>query len=205
MRNRFVPSATTERSTCHFLEYCFLMITRNQNYYSVLQKSSDSPTWSAIKEIKETALMPVIGNGNVSSIQEAQRMMAETGCDAVMVARAAIRNPWIFSQFALSNNKNHPDDQAVAVRDDEAMQSLNSDPSSSSSSSLSLPSGPLEEYWPTMDQLIAAESEYFKSVEESNSKLKFINFHRKNFERLKSAVRTGNRNAPVGSPRTIHL
>lgn len=178
------------------------MITRNKNYCFVLQKSSDSPTWSAIKEIKEIALMPVIGNGNVSSIQEAQRMMAETGCDAVMVARAAIRNPWIFSEFSSSNNKN-PDDQTVAVHDDETMHSQNSDPSSSSS--LSLPSRPFEEYWPSMDELIAAESEYFQCVEESNSKLKFVNFHRKNFERLKSAVRTGNRNAPVGSPRTIHL
>jgi hypothetical protein len=56
-----------------------------------------------------------------------------------------------------------------------------------------------------MDQLKAAESEYFKSVEESNSKQKYVDFHRKNFERLKSCVRTGNRSAPVGSPRTIHL
>ena len=49
--------------------------------------------------------MPIIGNGNVSSYQEAERMMEETGCDAVMIARAAIRNPWIFNGFTSSHDR----------------------------------------------------------------------------------------------------
>ena len=48
--------------------------------------------------MKEALAIPVIGNGDVTTPQEAKQMMAETGCDAVMIGRAARGNPWIFSQ-----------------------------------------------------------------------------------------------------------
>lgn len=139
--------------------------------------------------------MPVIGNGNVSSSDEAQRMMLETGCDAVMIARAAIRNPWIFRQFPLSAPKD-----CSGLMGGEAGPNRNLDLDLEPVSC-----GPSEEYWPSMDQLKAAESEYFDSIKISNSKQKYVDFHRRNFERLKTCLRTGNRSAPVGSPRTIHL
>lgn len=63
------------------------------------QLSSELPTWSAIREIKEMATMPVIANGNIANIDDAERVQRETGCDGFMVARAAIRNPWIFRHF----------------------------------------------------------------------------------------------------------
>lgn len=44
--------------------------------------------------------MPVIGNGDVFSTQDASALLAETGCDAVMLARAAIHNPWIFRSLS---------------------------------------------------------------------------------------------------------
>lgn len=63
--------------------------TRTQGY-------SGKADWSLIRALKEAVKVPVIGNGDVRSLADARRMEAETGCDAVMVGRAALGNPWIF-------------------------------------------------------------------------------------------------------------
>lgn len=55
--------------------------------------------WSLIRSLKEAISIPVFGNGDVSSWQEANRMLFETGCDGVMVGRAAVSEPWIFRDF----------------------------------------------------------------------------------------------------------
>jgi tRNA-dihydrouridine synthase B len=55
--------------------------------------------WSIIKAVKEAVKVPVIGNGDVTGAQSAARMLEQTGCDAVMVGRAALGNPWIFQQI----------------------------------------------------------------------------------------------------------
>ena len=55
--------------------------------------------WSIIKKLKNIVSVPVIGNGDIVRAQDAFRMKSETGCDAVMIGRAAIGNPWIFSQI----------------------------------------------------------------------------------------------------------
>ena len=52
--------------------------------------------WSAIAAVKKAVNIPVIGNGDVMCGQDAIRMMDETGCDGVMIARGALGNPWIF-------------------------------------------------------------------------------------------------------------
>ncbi|MCG3140864.1 MAG: putative tRNA-dihydrouridine synthase [Anaerolineae bacterium] len=53
--------------------------------------------WDAIAEIKQTVKIPVIGNGDVKTVADIARMKEYTGCDAVMIGRGAIGNPWIFS------------------------------------------------------------------------------------------------------------
>jgi tRNA-dihydrouridine synthase B len=63
------------------------------------QRSSEPAFWSPIREIKQFAKesdIKIVGNGDASDWQAANRMISETGCDAVMIARGAIRNPWIF-------------------------------------------------------------------------------------------------------------
>lgn len=56
--------------------------------------------WRTIKLLKEALRVPVVGNGDVWYASDALRMQRETGCDAVMIGRPALRNPWIFEQIA---------------------------------------------------------------------------------------------------------
>ncbi|HLF27652.1 MAG TPA: tRNA dihydrouridine synthase DusB [Anaerolineae bacterium] len=63
-----------------------------------LQAYSGQADWDAIAEVKQTVKIPVIGNGDVSSVADIERIRQHTGCDAVMIGRAAIGNPWIFQR-----------------------------------------------------------------------------------------------------------
>ena len=63
------------------------------------QGYSGKAVWSLIGTVKEKVKIPVIGNGDIISPSDAFDMMKETGCDGVMIGRAAVRKPWIFRQI----------------------------------------------------------------------------------------------------------
>jgi len=65
-----------------------------------LQGFSGHARWEIIQEVKSQVRIPVIGNGDVLTPQDAQALHQQTGCDAVMVGRAASINPWIFRQLS---------------------------------------------------------------------------------------------------------
>ena len=82
--------------------------TRSQGY-------SGKANWDIIKEVKASVNIPVIGNGDITTIYEAEKMLKETKCDAIMIGRATLGNPWFIKECAeyIENGKiiNKPTDK----------------------------------------------------------------------------------------------
>jgi len=72
--------------------------TRNQRY-------EGTADWNIIKAVKEAVNIPVIGNGDIKTVYDAKRMIEETGCDAVMIGRASLGNPWLIRDIVNYLNK----------------------------------------------------------------------------------------------------
>lgn len=83
--------------------------TRTQGY-------SGRADWSVIACVKQAVKIPVIGNGDIRSPEDAERMIAQTGCDAVMIGRTAATNPWIFRQMGQYFSAGHYDQPSEADR-----------------------------------------------------------------------------------------
>ncbi len=73
--------------------------TRSQGY-------SGTADWNIIKEVKKAVSIPVIGNGDIKDIYSAKKMLDETNCDAIMVGRATLGNPWIIKEIIEYLDKN---------------------------------------------------------------------------------------------------
>jgi tRNA-dihydrouridine synthase B len=62
------------------------------------QGFSGQADWKIIARVKQSVTIPVIGNGDILSYRDGKQMMAETGCDGVMIGRGSLGNPWVFRE-----------------------------------------------------------------------------------------------------------
>ena len=81
-----------------------------------LQGYSGQADWSLITRVKQAVKIPVVGNGDIRVPQDAERMVTETGCDAVMIGRTAATNPWIFRQMEQYFSSGHYDEPTEGDR-----------------------------------------------------------------------------------------
>ena len=66
---------------------------------TTVQMYKGHANWDLIKELKDNVKIPVIGNGDIKSIDDINKMFTQTNCDGIMIGRAALGNPWFFTQI----------------------------------------------------------------------------------------------------------
>ncbi len=114
--NAVEVAKTVERAGAKAI--CVHPRTRSQGY-------SGKADWSIIKQVKENVSIPVIGNGDVKTYVDCKRMLDETGCDAVMIGRGVLGNPWLIRD-ALDYLNNRPiKEVSVEERVDMCIKHLN--------------------------------------------------------------------------------
>ena len=92
--------------------------TRSQGY-------SGKADWSIIKKVKENVNIPVIGNGDIRDVYDAKRMLEETNCDAIMIGRAVLGNPWLIRDICnYLNNGSLPQEVSPIEKIDMCLKHL---------------------------------------------------------------------------------
>lgn len=94
-----------DESSRNFLEIAHIMEDNGASLVAIhgrtrTQKYMGKADWDAIAELKQSVSIPVIGNGDVKTAVDIDRLKAHTGCEAVLIGRAAVGNPWIFGRKA---------------------------------------------------------------------------------------------------------
>lgn len=98
IRSGWSPDRPSAPEIAHMLEECGVdAVTVHPRFAT--QGYSGKADWGMIARVKDGVKIPVIGNGDINSPEDALRMESETGCDGIMIGRAAVRNPWIFRQI----------------------------------------------------------------------------------------------------------
>ena len=92
--------------------------TRSQGY-------GGKADWNIIKEVKETVSIPVIGNGDIKVPEDAKRMIRETNCDAVMIGRGLLGNPWLIKNTILLLDNKKIEEVSIEEKIDMAIKHLN--------------------------------------------------------------------------------
>jgi tRNA-dihydrouridine synthase B len=93
-----------EKSSLNFIEIAKILEGSGASMIAVHGRSRDQrwrdpATWQPIEAVKKVVSIPVIGNGDVRTVDDINEMFQRTGCDGVMIGRAAVGNPWIFSRI----------------------------------------------------------------------------------------------------------
>ena len=133
------------------------------------QRSRDAPDWKEIQNVKQATLessMKIIGNGDVRTPDDVRRMKQMTGCDGIMVGRAAMRNPWILQHLASAFDND--DVERGAVNKAEQQEIWNE--------------------WPSLVELEKAEKENIQWSENQKATERYSRFRQENFQRLLQEV-----------------
>jgi tRNA-dihydrouridine synthase B len=124
IRSGWSPDQPSACEIAHILEDCGAdAVTVHPRFAT--QGYSGKADWGMIASVKQRINIPVIGNGDINSPSDALRMEKETGCDGLMIGRAAVRNPWIFRQIMQMENGLPVHDPGISERRSLIMEHYN--------------------------------------------------------------------------------
>jgi len=124
IRAGWSPDEPAAEEIAHILEECGVdAITVHPRF--AVQGYSGKADWGLIARVKARVDIPVIGNGDIRSPSDALRMEKETGCDGLMIGRAAVQNPWIFRQILQTERGIPVHDPGISERRSLIMEHFN--------------------------------------------------------------------------------